>query len=239
MNAPAGPTSEDLDTPADGGTPLHGYPGVARPPERLPVGLSIAVSREAGARGRTIALHVGRLLGWPVYSQEELESLSLDGPVRDTFLADLPTGLAEWADVRLAHLQRDRINRDPDLTRLARLILTLGAQGEAIFVGRGAGYLLPPATTLHVRIVAPLADRIVAMGQWLRLPLEEAAAQVRQRDQARAVFLDRHFGVRTDQMGRFDLILNSSRLGEELTAELIAQAARAKSAARGERTPEE
>src|SRR5437764_1360225 len=91
------------------------------------------------------------------------------------------------------------------------------------------------ATPLHgYPGAAPPAGRVVAMGQWLRLPPDEAATQVRSRDHARAEFLDRNYGVRPDQPGRFDLFLNSGRLGEELTADLIAAAARAKSAARAE-----
>jgi cytidylate kinase len=224
--------AEDTDTPV-GGAPLHGFHGQAASPERFPAGLSVAVSREAGARGRTIALRVGRLLGWPVYSQEELESLCRDGPMRDLFLADLPPGLTDWADHHLDHLQRhDGVSQHPEFERLARLILALGAQGEVVFVGRGAGFLLPPATTLHVRVVAPLADRITAMSQWLRLTREEAADQVRQRDRRREEFLGTHLNRPGEATCCYDLLLNSSRLGEELTADLIAQAARGKWEAR-------
>jgi cytidylate kinase len=193
----------------------------------------VAVSREAGARGRTIALRVGRLLGWPVYTQEELEALGRDGPLRDMFLADLPPGVADWADARLAHLQQhEDVGRHPDFVRLARSVLALAAQGEVVFVGRGAGFLLPPAATLHVRVVAPLADRVAAMSQWLRLTREEAAAQVKQRDRQREEFLDVHFRRRGDEPCRYDLLVNSSRLGEELAADLIAQAVRGKAEAR-------
>ena len=45
--------------------------------------------------------------------------------------------------------------------------------------------MLPPATTLHVRVVAPLADRVAYMSQWLRLTEDEAAEEVRQRDAGR------------------------------------------------------
>src|SRR5436309_10537946 len=144
MSGTNGTAAEDMETPG-GAAPLHGFPGQAAPAERLPAGLSVAVSREAGARGRTIALRVGRLLGWPVYAQEELESLSRDGPMRDMFLADLPAGVTEWADRSLDRLQHQvAVGRHPDFGRLARLSVALGAQGEVVFVGRGAGLLLPP-----------------------------------------------------------------------------------------------
>ena len=70
------------------------------------------------------------------------------------------------------------------------------------------------------------------MSQWLRLTLEQAAAQVELRDRRRADFLDTHFHRQPGDIYQYDLVLNSSLLGEELCAELIAQAARAKADAR-------
>ena len=93
--------------------------------------------------------------------------------------------------------------------------------------------LLPTETTLHVRIVAPLADRIAYMGQWLRLTEAEAAEQVRQRDRKRAEFIAGLFTAPPPDLTPFDLQLNSSLLGEELCAELIVQAARGKSFGQG------
>jgi hypothetical protein len=63
---------------------------------------------------------------------------------------------------------------------LTRIILALGVQGQAVLIGRGAGCILPRATTLHVRVLAPLQDRIAYVKQWLRLPREAAAEQVRE-----------------------------------------------------------
>src|SRR5262249_38239421 len=111
---------------------------------------------------------------------------------------------------------------------LAQVILALGAQGEVVLVGRGAGCVLPARSTLHVRVVAPLEDRIAYMGQWLRLPLAEAADKVRQRDQRRAEFLSATFRRDPADVHQYDLILNSSLLGEEACAELIGHAARAR-----------
>jgi hypothetical protein len=89
---------------------------------------------------------------------------------------------------------------------------------------------------LNVRIVAPLSDRIAYMSQWLRLTEQQAAEEVRRRDSRRAEFIPTHFHRQPGDIYQYDLLLNSSLLGEEQAAELIAAAARAKSAAR--RNPE-
>jgi cytidylate kinase len=97
-----------------------------------------------------------------------------------------------------------------------------------VLIGRGAGSLLPRATTLHVRVLAPLEDRVAYMSQWLRLTRQEAAERVRQADERRAEFLATHFHRPPTDLYQYDLLLNSGLLGEELCAELIVRAARAK-----------
>ena len=71
------------------------------------------------------------------------------------------------------------------------------------------------------------------MSQWLRMTTKEAEEQVRVRDCRRADFLVTHFHRQPGDVYHYDLILNSSLLGEELCAETIAQAARAKRALMG------
>jgi cytidylate kinase len=104
----------------------------------------------------------------------------------------------------------------------------LAARGRVVFVGRGAGFLLPRASTLHVRLVSPLEHRVAHMAQSLRMTRQDAAEQVRQRDEMRSEFLLKHFRQRVGELYDFDLVLNSYRLGEELSAELIVAAAQGK-----------
>jgi hypothetical protein len=229
---------ENLDPPAyrPGETPLHGYRGdAAEDTPGLPAGLSIAISREAGARGSTIARHAATKLAWQVYPQDLLEYVTQDTAARAEILDDLPTGAVDWVDEQIARLLRvDGVSRNPSVLELARVVLFLGAGGNAVVVGRGAGCVLPAASTLNVRIVAPLADRIAYMAQWLRLTEDEAADHVRRLDQRRADFVGTHFHRDPADVHQYYLVLNSSLLGEERCAELIVQAAQAKSAPRDE-----
>jgi cytidylate kinase len=218
-----------------GESPHHGYQGDRTPAPAIPAvpaSLTIAVSREAGSRGGTIARRAGRKLRWHVYNQELLEYMAQEGAFRQSLTANLSAAADHWVEEHLDSLQRDQnLSQHPSLVELSRLVLTLGAQGEVILIGRGAGCVLPRASTLNVRIVAPLEDRIAYMSQWLRLSLEEAAAEVELRDGQRAEFIATHFHRQPSDIYQYDLLLNSSLLGEELCAELVAQAARAKLAA--------
>ncbi len=224
------PTDEAPDSPRHG---FRGDPTPAPPRAEFPAGLTVAISREAGSRGGTIGRRAARRLGWQVYDQELLEYVSQDGPMHQELLDALPPGAAAWMGERLEQLLRQQsVSQHPSIVRLARAILALAAQGNVVLIGRGAGLLLPAETTLHVRVLAPLADRVAYIGQWLRLTDEEAAERVRLRDDRRAEFLTTHFHRQPAEPHQYDLLLNSSLLGEELCADLVAAAARAKGAAR-------
>src|SRR5258707_9798815 len=119
-----------------------------------------------------------------------IEVLAQEGALHQEIPNELPPGAAEWVADRLQQLlQEQSISRNPQVMELARVIALLGAQGEVVLLGRGAGCVLPPASTLHIRLVAPLADRVAYMGQCLRLTDEEANDQVRRHDHRRADFL--------------------------------------------------
>jgi len=213
-------------------SPRHGFQGdrgAPPPPRSGPSALTIAFSREAGARGGSIARRVGRKLGWQVYDQELLEFMSQEALVRQGVLDSPPVTPADWVEARLQQLIREGVLIEhPSIVNLAHVVLSLGAQGQAVMIGRGACCVLPRETTLNVRIVAPLRERIAYMGQWLRLTVEEAAERVRSRDERRREFLANNFHRDANDMHQYDIVLNSSLLGEDVCAELIVRAARAR-----------
>jgi cytidylate kinase len=211
--------------------PVHGYRGEepTPPPLSQPRGLCVAISREAGARGGTIARKVGELLGWQVFDHDTLDYLTQNETARAQLLADLPETALAWAEAHLTRLRREqKLQLDPDTAAMTRLLLTVAARGDVVIVGRGAGYLLPAETTIHIRVVAPLESRVTYFAQWLRLSRAEAAAEVEARDQRRAKFLARTLGRDVNDPTGYDVIVNSGRLGVEAAAQFIGWAVRTK-----------
>lgn len=208
--------------------PRHGYQGdrgVAHKPPSVPTFPSLAVSRESGARGGTIGRRVAGRLGWAVYDQELLEYMAQDAVVRQGVLDNLAAEASAWVEARLQQLLRqEQLSSQPSFLNLARLVLALGSQGQVVLIGRGCGHILPSESTIHVRIIAPLADRIAYMSNWLRLSREEAEERVRQRDQRRSEFIRNHFQIQPEDVHLYDLMLNTSLLSEALCVELLVQA---------------
>ena len=122
--------------------PRHGFQGDrAELPlgPAVPAGLTVAFSRESGVRGGTIGRRVGRKLDWPVYDQELLEYMSQDTVVRQGLMENLTPVATVWIEQQMQQLLREQnISQHPSIQNLARVVLALAAQGEAVLIGRGA-----------------------------------------------------------------------------------------------------
>lgn len=213
------------------GPPLHGFRGDAPLHSRSagPRGLTIAISRQSGARGTTVARKLGELLGWQVFDQETIDYLLVDDTGRAQLLVEIPDGARAWAEASADRLLREhQASDDTETAALVRLVLLVAARGEAVIVGRGAGFLLPPESTLHARIVAPIEARVGYMAQALRLTLAEAATEVRDRDDRRAKFLTRTVHRDGTDPTAYDVVVNSARLGVEAAAQFIGWGLRTK-----------
>jgi cytidylate kinase len=217
-------------TPELAGVPLHGFRGEAEAaPLTRPRGLTVAVSRQAGARGATIARKVAEILGWQFFDHDTLDYLAQNDTARAQLLADVPADAQRWADAQLAHLQRDRgLNAGGDALGLVRILLAVAARGSAVIVGRAAGFMLPPETTVHARIIAPLDARVAYVAQELRMTRPEAVEEVRARDERRALLLDQTLATDPADLAAYDVVVNSDRLGVEAAAQFVGWAVRTK-----------
>jgi cytidylate kinase len=209
--------------------PLHGYRGTPTPPPRAirPAGVSVAISRQAGSRGATLAEAVGRRLGFAAYTQEQLDFLALDPAGHAELTTDLPESARLWALASAERVVRDR-KPPADAAAVVRVVFALAARGGVVLVGRAAGFLLPAEFTVSVRVVAPVGRRVKYLAERFRLTDVEAAEEVAARDRRRAAFLGELLDRDVADPAGYDLVVNTDRLGVDVSAELIAAAVRAK-----------
>jgi len=190
-------------------------------------GLTIAVSRQPGSRGATIARQVGEMLGWSVYDRELLQQIAEQTGVRVKMLESMDERHGSWLrDSVESFLSLSRANDTLYLHHLIETIASLAAHGKCVIVGRGAAQFLPPATTLRVRIVGERNDRIEHFGKELGLSKEVATQQADQMERERVRFVREHFNKDPSDPMAHDLVLNSSRFSNEECAAMIAEAAR-------------
>jgi cytidylate kinase len=185
-------------------------------------GFTIAISRETGAGGTSVANEVGMRLGWPVYDHALLERMAQEMNLRAPLLESVDERRLTWLEECLEQFSLvPMVSENLYVKHLIQTVLSLGTHGACIIVGRGASFILPPATTLRVRLVASREDRVVRIAQERSLSHEAAAQFVERRDRERHAFARDHFLTEPHNSVHYDLVLNTSRLSYADCAEVI------------------
>jgi len=184
----------------------------------------IAVSRMVGVDGDGVAAALGASLGWPVFGQNLLEAMAGHDPVRQRLYNAMDERDLTWWEEAVRGVMDRSFVRNDYFRRLCETILTLARKGSAIFVGRGADLILPPARGLRVQLVASRESRIRRFATDLGLEASEAETQIQEIEHQRADFARKHFGAEALDPLRHDLILNMDRWSLEPATALILEA---------------
>ena len=183
---------------------------------------NLCISREAGSGAGTIGRMVGTRLDWKVFDHELLEAiasrmeLALDDVRGFDELA--PSVVQDWI---LPLREEHYAPQEAYLDHLAKLVESIGRAGDSIILGRGAGFLLPRAETLSVRIVAPMKDRALRLAERMGVSARTARRAARDLDRRRAQFARTMYRVDANDPHQYDLVLDSQSLGLPVVAEIL------------------
>lgn len=194
----------------------------------------ICIGRQIGSGGLEIARLLSQKFSIPFYDKELLELSAKESGLSQDFLAQsdempsksffsgLPTmnlsvfsdgGLSSrgfWGSDQLFRLQSDQI-------------LKIASQGSSIFVGRCADYVLRDHPgMLSVFISADHEDRLGRLQKARQLSREDAQKLIERVDRKRSAYYNYYTYQTWGAAKTYDLCVNSSRLGIEGTAEMIA-----------------
>jgi cytidylate kinase len=189
--------------------------------------LTVALEREAGTPGTSVAQEVGRRLGWPVYDHEILELLANEMGLRVSLLESVDERHQTWLQEAFKSFAAvPQVRENTYVRHLMEAMLSLSTHGQCVLVGRGAAQVLRPETTLRVRLVGLLQDRIAGASARRGTSWEEAAQWVENTDRDRTLFVQVHFLRDPADPRHYDLTLNSSRWSVAECADLILEALR-------------
>jgi cytidylate kinase len=192
-----------------------------------PPAITIAVSREAGANGSQIAHAVGEQLGWPVFDRELLQRVASEMGLRASLLEGVDEKRKNWLQEFVEAMASGfGVTESAYVRHLLETLFSLAAQGECVIVGRGAAQVLPAATTLRVRLVGPLKDRIDTIHKRLALSTDEARSWIEKTEADRVHFVKEHFRKDPANPYSYDLTLNTSSFSFTECADLIVAALR-------------
>jgi cytidylate kinase len=197
--------------------------------------LVVTLFESYGSGASYVSARVAQVLGIPLhpqaFSSEEIEDAMTrregEGVLTRVFGAmggpyATYSGL-EGPGVALA--QRDNHEL---LLQNTRSVKEAALEGGVI-VGRNGAFILsnwPGA--LHVRLDAPLEQRIARAAQESGIDVKRAAKRQKREDQVRADISIELYGWDPRELDRYDLVVNTGTMDLDTCAEIIVQAARVK-----------
>jgi peroxiredoxin/cytidylate kinase len=212
--------------------------------ERMPSAHNIiTISRQAGSGGDEIAEKVSELLGYAYFDKGLLMNVAKCIGVSEEDIADFSEDVYTVKSLVDKILLREKpaaisiiqkgdevisktLDEEKCLSVIQTVINSLAGRGNAVIVGRGGQAILKHKVgVLHVRIIAPLTDRIERIMKTKALTKEAAQKLIEDHDRASAEYLHRFYGISWDDPAIYDIILNTWKMDQNTAAEIIASAA--------------
>lgn len=205
----------------------------------------ITISREYGSRGNEIARLLCERLGYRYFDKELMAHLAAQMGLSPDKLTDLPEdrrhpvqshverlfavmptisgdfagwGLAARAE---AEKQMERMS----LQTVESLIHAAHEQDKVVVVGRaGQVVLRGMPDVVHVRIIAPIEQRIQRMQEIEGVNADAARDLVHRRDRAAADYVRSFYHVDWTDPLLYDLVINTSKMTEQVAVDVIIKA---------------
>ena len=195
---------------------------------------AVTISRQAGCGALAVAEKLARYLQehsskhvvpWKVFDRNLMEKVLEDH--------DLPTRLAQFLpEDRVSFLEdimTDLLQTFPSsqtiLRQTTESILKLASVGNVILIGRGANLITARLPNMfHVRLVAPLEERIEHSRKSYGMTKIEARRFCLREDLGRKRYLKKYFNADVSNPLLYHLIINTGSVGYEHAAKIIGDA---------------
>lgn len=182
----------------------------------------IAISREAGAGGGTVARRVGEILGWDVLHRELLDTIADRHNLQRDMLEMIDEKTSNWlVELFGKWLDPSLVTQTEYLAHLGQTILLAAQHASTVFVGRGAQYFLPASRGITVYLVAPLPVRIRHICEYHGWSEAESERYIRETEEGRRHLIERCLHKRMGDPHSYDLVINREHVTVEQAAELI------------------
>jgi len=183
---------------------------------------TVWISREAGSGADIVARQVAARLNWRVYNEEFVDIISRRMQVSADMIKSLdelaPGMIQDWI---LPLREQHYAPQETYMDHLEHLIREVGHVGDAVMVGRGAGFLLPEDRTLRVRIIAPEVNRAARMADRMGVSTRTARRMTRDLDRRRNQFDWAIYRKESSDPHNYHMTLDTAALGIPLCVDMI------------------
>jgi len=194
----------------------------------------VTLSREYGAGGSQLGLLLGSALGWPVLDRDLAERLAKRLQCRSAdvephheraprFLERIAAAFTVVPSDAPVLPELTRAPNPDTLFEATRAVLLEAVRTPPLIViGHGANCLLcDRRDVLRVRVTAPYPVRVRRVARRTGQSVDEAGADVRQRDADRRQYLERYYKKEPNDPYLYDLQVNSATIALEVAAQMV------------------
>ncbi|MFI3317442.1 MAG: cytidylate kinase-like family protein [Rikenellaceae bacterium] len=193
----------------------------------------INLGRQLGSGGRVIGQRVAHELGVDFYDKKLLQVASKQSGISDEIFAKADErcrrkGLSTFVSYLRNPFAGGEATANNVLSHeslfaiQSAAIQDIAQRGSALFVGRCADYILrEEPCCINIFITADNADRIARIVENYNVSPSQAQRMIEQCDESRADYYNFFTTRKWGSAQTYDLCVNSSKLGEDKTVELI------------------
>ena len=182
----------------------------------------ITISREYGSGGDQLAEKVAQSLGYHLVDKAFVSAVLCQYGLTE-FDSEYEKQPGFWEGFDTEKAER----RETMVRMLNQVVRAVARHGNVVILGRsGYAILAGLADVLHVRLQAPLDDRIELVRNATNVSLLEATALVKENDKMRKAFVESFYRVPWESALTFDIALNTSRVPVNVATDWVIQAAK-------------
>jgi cytidylate kinase len=202
----------------------------------------ITISRQFGAGGSLVARRVAEALGWRVVDNEMVDEVARRAGLAPEEVAqkeERAPGFVERLTRALARSVPELFSGagekvpEPEEAAIVRVtervVAELAAAGRVVMVGRAGAAVLSAGgqhDAFHVKLVAPLPQRIEAVMQRQGIEREAATKLLHETDANRARYVQQNYQRDWDDATSYHMVLNTGSLGIDGAAAVIVDCAK-------------
>jgi cytidylate kinase len=195
---------------------------------------AVTISRQAGCGAVLVAEKLAGYLQqhaptpgvkWTVFDRELMDKVLADHKLPKYLANFLPEDSASQIQDTLADIFNVHPSAETVVKQTAETLLQLAELGSVILIGRAGNIVTAKLPhVLHVRLVAPLDERIERIGHDDHKTPEEARRFCLEEEQARARYLKTYFRADINDPLHYHLVINTSRVSYDNAARVIGEA---------------
>ena len=192
----------------------------------------ITIGRQFGSGGKCVAEVLGRKLGIPVYDQELIMKAAQESGFSAEFFeqSDEKRRFFSLSSIFATAYSSETENfmSDKGLFRIqCETIRNIAGQGSAVIVGRCSDYVLRDMENkLDVFLTSPLEKRAARVAERQGIDYAKALETVEREDRNREEYYNYYTFGNWGVASNYDLCIDSDKLGDEGTADMIIEYAR-------------